>query len=69
MEPRVSLVTSSHPSSVLKPAVLLSDWCKYVSCADPIDQSEAESVISESSLKEISSARLATEPIVCKMTA
>ena len=65
MEPRVSLVTSSHPSSVLKAAVLLSDWCKYVSRADPIDQSEVESAISESSLKEISSARQATDSIVC----
>ena len=33
--------------------------------ADPLDQSEAESVISESSLKEISSARQATDSIVC----
>ena len=53
MELQVSLVTSSHPSSVLKAADLLSDWRKYASGADPIDQSEAESVISESSLAEI----------------
>ena len=58
MESRVSLATSSHHSSALKAADLLSDWYKYASGADPIDQSEAESVISESSLKEISSARL-----------
>ena len=37
-----------------------------VACSD---QSEAESVISESSLKEISSVRLATDSIGCKLTA
>ena len=64
MELRVSFVTSSHPSSVLKATGLVSDWLKYALGGDLIDQSEAEIEISELFLKEISSSLRVTDSIV-----